>query len=389
MNQAPFTVCHDHIDPEPYIAACTSTSCKYTPVDDLPCRYMKAYAEACFLKVNVTVGDWRSKAGCSAALQVSCLDQYCSDHEFCGEKLGEARCLCRALFASKYRSTDTLGEPAVCMQSSANVTLAECLLWDKGIDSSTLHLNDPDCKGHVDDQTHMVTFSFKGDACGTEVMTNDSHVIYKNKIMTRNSSLKETFTHENQVEIDFSCSFKQPDTQSVSRIKNSSLIQHIETEVWNYTLTMTASTGFMHHVEDDTDIQLDQRIRLEMKTEGLDADTVAMVTDSCWATDQPSPDGGVPYYLVIGGCPNTADRTVEMEGNGQGVSNSFSFHMFKYAEGKNWGNSQIYLHCKLELCPKGPRCAPICGGGGSRMRRSFSTEYAKGGQAVITMVWNN
>ena len=56
------------------------------------------------------------------------------------------------------------------MQSSANVTLAECLLWDKGIDPSTLHLIDPACTGHVDDQTHMVTFSFEGDACGTEVM---------------------------------------------------------------------------------------------------------------------------------------------------------------------------------------------------------------------------
>ena len=50
---------------------------------------------------------------------------------------------------------------------------------------------------------------------------NDSHVIYKNQIMTRNSSLNETITHKNQVEIDFSCSFKQPDTQSVSNtIKN-------------------------------------------------------------------------------------------------------------------------------------------------------------------------
>lgn len=41
---------------------------------------------------------------------------------------------------------------------------------DKGIDYSTLHLKDPNCKGHMDDQTHMVTFSYNSsNICGTEV----------------------------------------------------------------------------------------------------------------------------------------------------------------------------------------------------------------------------
>ncbi|XP_034407136.1 alpha-tectorin-like [Cyclopterus lumpus] len=395
MSQAPFTACHI-IDPEPYITACKSTTCKYTAdnraVDNVACQYMEAYAKACFLKVNVTLGDWRSNASCSATRQASCLDHYCSDHEFCVEKLGEAGCSCRAAFASKYHSTDTLGEPTVCMQSSIKVTLAECLLWDKGLDSSTLHLNDPDCKGHSDNQTHMLTFLLEGDACGTEVIKNDSHVIYKNKITMGNSSLNETITRQKQVEIDFSCAVIQPEIQSASfRIKDSFVFQHIETEVLNYTVMMTAYTdaGFNHHVENDTDIQLNQRIWLEMKMQGLDDNTVAVVTDSCWTTNQSSPNSSLSYYLVIDRCPNPADQTVEMEGNGLGLSNSVSFRMFHFADESSGANSEIYLHCKLVLCPKSPSCAPVCGATGLRKRRSSKPGYAEGGQALITMVWNN
>lgn len=49
----------------------------------------------------------------AAALpQALCQDMFCSTHEFCGENSNgrEPRCCCRAIFASKYRSTSTFGE---------------------------------------------------------------------------------------------------------------------------------------------------------------------------------------------------------------------------------------------------------------------------------------
>lgn len=67
------------------------------------------------------------------------------------------------------------GEPTVCTQSSATLTLAGCLLEDKGIDYKVLHLNDESCLGHMDDHTHMVTFGFdSSDTCGMEVMVSSS-----------------------------------------------------------------------------------------------------------------------------------------------------------------------------------------------------------------------
>ena len=53
--------------------------------------------------------------------------------------------------------------------------MAKCLLEEKGIDASVLHLNDGACKGEINNETHMVTFSFDMDkTCGTVVMVGTS-----------------------------------------------------------------------------------------------------------------------------------------------------------------------------------------------------------------------
>lgn len=62
------------------------------------------------------------------------------------------------------------GEPVVCQQGSASLNMANCLLAERGIDYSVLHLNDPACKGQMEEQTHMVTFEFNSNTCGALVM---------------------------------------------------------------------------------------------------------------------------------------------------------------------------------------------------------------------------
>lgn len=65
------------------------------------------------------------------------------------------------------------GEPTVCKHKSASLTLAGCLLEDKGIDYSVLHLNDESCKGEMNNLTHMVTFNFNSrNTCGTVIVVS-------------------------------------------------------------------------------------------------------------------------------------------------------------------------------------------------------------------------
>ncbi|XP_059181139.1 uromodulin-like [Centropristis striata] len=385
LLQSPFTSCHAHIRPEHYVSSCNRTMCSYPAVDEVNCQFFNAYAKACSMILANTPG-WKSNTMCSG--EAFCQDKYCSDHEFCGEKkFGGTRCFCRAIFASTYKPTNTFGEPTVCEENSATVSLAECLLVDHGTNYSKLHLNDPTCTGDYDEQSHMVSFSFSSsNLCGTETVKNNSQLIYKNSIMTRNASAHEVIVRHDQIQLDFSCYYVQPERKSVSfKIKDSSVVETIVSGIWNYTLNMSAYTDprLMERIGPNTEIRLNQKVWVELKTMGLDENLLDIVTDSCWATSQPSPTG--PRYDIIkDGCPNAADGTVSLQGNGVGLSNSFSFNMFEFIGGGN----DIYLHCLVELCVKnGPACVPTCGG--SKRRRSVRSASADRNPALITMAWNN
>lgn len=389
LKWTPFTACHKYIDPEPFITACTQTLCKYPPVDGLMCRFPEAYARACKHHSNVTLKDWRTNTSCSAAPQTFCQGKFCSDHEFCGKDKNswETRCHCRAIFASKYKPTSSFGEPIVCGDKSASLTLANCLLEDEGIDYSVLHLNDQDCKAKMDNLTHMVTFSFNSsNTCGTVIMANNSQIIQKNTIMTQNASMFGQITRHGPVHIDFSCYYSQPDVKSLGiKLKHSSVNQQITSGEHYYNLTMKAYTSAdrLKAIESSTDIEINERIWLELRTEGLDENIVAVVTDSCWGTNQPSPNGSLRYDLIINGCPNPADDTVKMEGNGLGTSNYFSFNMFQFS-GKT---GDVYLHCKVVLCVRQRNtCTPSCSQS-HRRRRSAMPKYEDKNPAFITMAW--
>lgn len=65
----------------------------------------------------------------------------------------------------------------------------------------------------------------------------------------------------------------------------SSVVKKITSEDWEYTLTMKAYTdsGRKNLITKDTEIQLNQKIFVELKADGLDDKLVAVVTDSCKA----------------------------------------------------------------------------------------------------------
>ncbi|XP_076581664.1 alpha-tectorin-like [Chaetodon auriga] len=385
LNDTVFTSCHNRISPASYIDACIDTLCKYSAVDGLDCQFLDAYARHCSLQINDTVDSWRSKAGCSSP-QPFCQGRICSDHEFCAETIGgEIGCFCRAIFAFPYKSNDTIGDPTVCEENSASLTLVGCLLEERGINYTTLHLNDQNCTGQMDEVDHMVTFSFNSsDPCGTEVTSNNSLLIYMNTITALNSS-SDNITRQDRVDIDFSCYYTQPDVNNMTfRIKETPVIEQFTSGTWNYTLTMKAYTDARHTeaVDSNTEVQLNQKIWVVLETDGLDDGLVALVTDSCWVTNQAET---LRYNLIKDGCAKSDDETVDVVGNGEGLSNYFSFNMFKFTR----SSGDVDLHCKLHLCATlNQTCTPDCGGA-TRRRRSATLKYEDEAPAFITMAWTN
>ncbi|XP_068588228.1 alpha-tectorin-like [Cebidichthys violaceus] len=303
LKGAPFTSCHGLVDPEPYVAACNDTLCRYPEVDALRCHFLEAYAAACGLMGNAGMEDWRSKVDCSPSPQGSCQDTFCSDHEFCGEDVsGRPACLCRARFASKYRSKGALGDPTVCEQDSASVSLAACLLTERRINHTDLHLNDRTCGGQMDEETHMVTFGFKGDKpCGAVVLASNQTINYRNTIKTNNSSA--LISRSDSVHIDFSCFYRQPEVRALSfKIKGGKAMQQIVSGSWTYNLTVSTCADVSCSTPFDLSdgIQADQIIYMKMNTGGLDGSIITLVIESCFATNAEG-GGNLRYDLIKNG----------------------------------------------------------------------------------------
>uniref|UniRef100_A0A3P9LDD3 Uncharacterized LOC101156610 n=1 Tax=Oryzias latipes TaxID=8090 RepID=A0A3P9LDD3_ORYLA len=356
LKSSPFSSCNAVIDPQPYIAACTETLCKYPAVDGLRCQFLGAYAKAC-QKRQVNIENWETAAQCYHPEPI-CQDK-CSDHEFCGDIHGNTDCRCRAIYASQYTEQNRLGGPTVCKDNTASLTLVGCLLKENGIDYNHLHLNDKTCTGVMDPKSHMLKFNFSSDSCGTEVTTNNSQVIFTNAVVTRNSS-SDLITRQDKVFIEFSCSHPTPELQNVAfNILDNSVKVVLQSGEWHYNLTMKAYSDAAQTqlLGPKSDVRLNQKIWIVLETEGLDEEVVSVVTDSCWATSDDSPTSVPKYDLITDGCENTADGTVQVMGNGQGTSNSFSFNMFEFS-GKE--PSEVYLHCQLQLCVnKNGSCEPV------------------------------
>lgn len=387
LNEPPFSACNLVVNPKPFLTACFTTLCKYPAVDGFSCQFLEAYSRACSAH-NVTVDKWRPQVQCDN-IQDSCLDKYCSDHEFCGKKRNgwETGCQCRGIFASKYRSANMFGEPTLCKDHKATLALAACLLEEKGIDYNALHMNDESCVGQMDNETHMVTFGFDNiKSCGTVVKSNNSEIIYQNTIKTRNSA--NFITRHDDMHIDFSCLYMQPDVKSLAiSIKDSSVMQELVSGQWRYNLSMNAFTdaALTHAITPSTELRLDQRVFVELAIDGLDEKHLSLVIDSCWATPEPSVNSIQKYNLIENGCPNPKDKTIDVVRNGLGVSSFFYFNIFQFTGGAR----EAYLHCKTVLCVKQEDSCTLKCDHSSRSRRSIMSKYLEQNPALITMAWSH
>lgn len=77
----------------------------------------------------------------------------------------------------------------------------------------------------------------------------------------------------------------------------------VTSEFWKYNVTMQAYTEptLTQVLTSDTEVQLDQRIWVELETKGLEGSFVSVVTDSCWATNEPSANESLRYDLIVNG----------------------------------------------------------------------------------------
>ncbi|XP_026079051.1 uromodulin-like [Carassius auratus] len=294
---------------------------------------------------------------CGAYCAEPCAELNCTEDEWCGEKNGVYGCLCY----ENQTISDSFDFSESCESSSGSMSVSRCQLFEAGFPADVLHLNDPSCRGTV--RNGRVEFHFDNDEhiCGTNLLANGTHFIYSNYILGTPRS-EGLISREKILKLSFSCAY--PQTQTLSMNVEINPLESIVHK------TLPAGEGRyqvrMIPYEDDeftrpftgrVDAELDQKMNVEVRVEGVDSRQFALVMDTCWATPENDPDYSLRWDLILTECPNPNDDTVELLQNGVSTSSRFSFRMFIFTA----NSTKLYLHCAVHLCLlSSNRCSTDC-----------------------------
>ncbi|XP_073722617.1 alpha-tectorin-like [Misgurnus anguillicaudatus] len=357
-TNGPFQECHHHVDPAPYYYSCVYDLCLYTAQNGMLCSAVQAYEAACVV-LGTQIPEWRSSLQCSERDPCSALN--CTEDEWCGEMNGVYGCLCNE---NQPRSDpDSFDFFETCESSTGSISISRCQLFEAGFSADGLHLNDPSCRGII--QNGRVEFSFDNNEhnCGTNLMANGTHIIYENFILGAPGLSEGLISRERILQISFSCVY--PQTQTLSMIEINPLESRVNKNLVGqgmYQVRMIPyhDVGFSQPFNGSVNAELNQQIFVEVRVDGVDSRQLVTVIDTCWATPVNDPDYSLRWDLITGECPNPHDNTVKLLQNGVSTSSRFSFKMFIF----NSNSTKVYLHCAVHLCIlANNHCSAHCGSG--------------------------
>lgn len=343
----PFSACHRHSDPEPFFSSCVYDLCLYTPANGMLCSAVSAYEKTCSV-LGLDIPDWRSALHCDESDPCEKLD--CTEHEWCGEKDGVYGCFCDEHHHRP--NNESYDSSITCVSSSGTISLSRCQLFEAGFHSDALHLRDETCNGTLEDGRLLFHFNNDDQLCGTMLRSNGTHFSYENTISGDVDSHDGLISREKSIHLHFSCDY--PLTQALSMDVGINPVESIVNKrlpsgLGHYHLRMIPfrDPGFHFPLtrNRNLEMEIDERLYIEVQTQGIDERQISTILDSCWATPVNDASYPVRWDLITTQCPNPADGTVELVQNGVSTVARFSFRMFTFTN-----FSSIYLHCQVHLC---------------------------------------
>ncbi|XP_067345254.1 alpha-tectorin-like isoform X2 [Channa argus] len=346
-TSGPFGACHLHFDPEPFFIACMFDLCLYTPANGMLCSAVSAYEETC-LALGLNIPEWRPALHCAETDPCEQLD--CTEYEWCGEKDGIYGCFCDEHHHRP--NNESYDSSITCVSSSGTMSLSRCQLFEAGFHASALHLREHSCNGTLQDGQLVFHFNNEDKQCGTVLRSNGTHFIYENAIQGDVDPHEGLISREKSIHLEFSCEYPLAQALSMDVGINpleSIVRKKLPSGEGRYHLRMIPYEDPAFHSpltrNRNLEMEIDQRLYIEMQTEGVDERQISTILDSCWATPFNDASYPVRWDLIIAECPNPADGTVELIQNGISTVARFSFRMFTFTN-----FSTIYLHCQVHLC---------------------------------------
>ncbi|GLD74527.1 IgGFc-binding protein-like protein [Lates japonicus] len=357
----PFTACHLHSDPQPFFSSCVYDLCLYTPANGMLCSAISAYERTCSV-LGLDIPEWRSGSQCAES--DPCEHLNCTEYEWCGEKDGVYGCFCDEYYSRQ--NNESYNSYITCASSSGTISLSRCQLFEAGFHPNALHLRDNSCRGTLQDGRLVFHFNNDDQLCGTVLRSNGTHFRYENAILG-NESLN---TH-----LVFSCEY--PLTQALSMDVGINPIEsfvkkRLPSGQGRYHLRMIPyqDAGFLLPLTSNKNMEMDvdQRLYVEVRAEGVDGRQISTILDSCWATPVKTSSYPIRLDLITTKCPDPADDTVELVQNGNSTAARFSFSIFTFTNFPS-----IYLHCQVHLCLlRHNNCIAHCNQDHNRVQRDAS-----------------
>ncbi|XP_074476997.1 alpha-tectorin-like [Sebastes fasciatus] len=370
-SSGPFSACHPHSDPQPFFSSCVYDLCLYTKANGILCSDVAAYEKTCSV-LGLNISDWRSALYCPESDPCDQLD--CTEHEWCGEKDGVYGCFCDE---HHHRPNNMSYDSSIsCNSSSGTMSVSRCQLFEAGFHPGALHLQDHSCNGTVEDGRLVFHFNNDDKLCGTTLRSNGTHFTYENLIQGDVDTHGGLISRQKNIHLRFCCEY--PLWQALSMDVGINPVESIVRKKlpsgrgrYHVRMIPYQDSGFRYPMTTNRnlDMEIDQRLYVELRTEGVDGRQISTVVESCWATPINVASYPVRWDLIKEMCPNPADTTVEVVQNGVSTVSRFSFRMFTFTN-----FTSIYLHCHVSLCLKAHNnCTPHCfPGHHHRSRRDIS-----------------
>nr|XP_021335677.1 uncharacterized protein LOC100009638 isoform X1 [Danio rerio] len=318
-----------------------------------------------------------------------CSELNCSKEERCGMKNGVYGCLCNKGHQKQRAAQDSFDFNETCESSSGSMSVSRCQLFEAGFSAEHLHLNDPSCRGTV--QNGRVEFNFDNDQhiCGTNLVANGSHFIYSNYIVGTPGT-EGLISRVRILKLSFSCVYPQTQTLSMNVEINplQSTVHKVLPSgegVYQVRMVPYVDEEFTQPFTGRVDAELDQEMHVEVGVEGVDSRQFALVMDTCWATPVNDPDYSLRWDLITEGCPNPMEGTVKLLQNGISTSSRFSFRMFIFTA----NSTKLYLHCAVHLCLlSSEQCSTSCDSGEQRRERRALDLHDSVSLSMGPLVWS-
>ncbi|XP_062299212.1 alpha-tectorin-like [Scomber scombrus] len=346
-SSGPFSACHLHSDPQPFFSSCVYDLCLYTPANGMLCSAVSAYERTCSV-LGLNIPEWRSALLCAESDPCEHLD--CTEYEWCGEKDGVYGCFCDEHHHRP--NNESYDSSITCISSSGTMSLSRCQLFEAGFHPSALHLREDSCNGTVQDGRLVFHFNNDDQLCGTALRSNGTHFIYENTVQGDVDPHEGLISRQRNIHLRFCCVYPLTDTLSMAVGINpveSIMRKKLPSGHGQYHMRMIPyqDAGFRFPLTSNRNIavEVDQRLYIEVRTEGVDQRQISTILDSCWASPVNSASYPLRWDLITAECPNPADGTVELTQNGVSTAARFSFRMFTFTN-----FSSIYLHCQVHLC---------------------------------------